>query len=205
MDFTLYPFDRQKCNFIISLIKTSKFQVRCGYFISILYKSPCAAEFPVMVKRPPDTLFQEFQTKINASKILNGNDSIFQAETEMFRFSVHPLDFDIVDGQLSKWSEMKGNYEVKQQHFSVSGFVLDLKRIPTPYLTNIYFPTGLLTIISFIGFMIPVDIIPGRMALLVTIFLMLVNTSSTERNRGPKVNNIEWNLIFFISTSINQF
>ena len=101
--------------------------------------------------------------------------------------SVH-WDLTGVDGQLSKWSESKGIYEVKQQRFSVSGFVLNLKRISTPFLTNTYFPTGLLTIISFIGFVIPVDIVPGRMALLVTIFLMLVNTSSTERSRGPKVN-----------------
>ena len=150
-------------------------------------------------------MFQKFQTKINASKISNGNESIFQAKTEMFRFSVHPLDFDFVDGQLSKWSEMKGNYEVKQHHFSVSGFVLDLERLPTPYLINIYFPSGLLTIISFIGFVIPVDIVPGRMALLVTIFLMLINTSSTERNRGPKVIKIEWGEIYFMSTSINTF
>lgn len=131
---------------------------------------------------------QVFQTKINASQISNGNESLFQAETEMFRLSVSPLGFDSVDGQLSKWSESKGIYEVKQQRFSVSGFVLNLKRISTPFLTNTYFPTGLLTIISFIGFVIPVDIVPGRMALLVTIFLMLVNTSSTERSRGPKVN-----------------
>ena len=33
----------------------------------------------------------------------------------------------------------------------------------------------------------PVDKIPGRMALLVTTFLMLVNISSTERNKGPVV------------------
>ena len=33
MDFTLYPFDRQKCNFIISLIKNTKFQVMNGHFV----------------------------------------------------------------------------------------------------------------------------------------------------------------------------
>ena len=52
---------------------------------------------------------------------------------------------------------------------------------------NTYLPTLLLTLASFIGFVIPVAIVPGRMALLVTIFLMLVNISSTERNRGPVV------------------
>ena len=52
---------------------------------------------------------------------------------------------------------------------------------------NTYLPTFLLTMISFIGFLIPVDAVPGRMALLVTTFLMLVNISSTEKDRGPEV------------------
>ena len=74
--------------------------------------------------------------------------------------------------------------------YSRSGFAVVLTRDPSPFFTNTYLPTGLLTIISFIGFVIPVDMVPGRMALLVTIFLMLVNISTTERNRGPIVRTI---------------
>ena len=73
---------------------------------------------------------------------------------------------------------------------SMSGFTMTLKRNPSPFFTNTYLPTGLLTIMSFIGFVIPIDMVPGRMALLVTIFLMLVNISSTERNKGPMVREI---------------
>ena len=38
---------------------------------------------------------------------------------------------------------------------------------------------------SWIGFFIPVEIVPGRMALLVTIFLMLINTANTSRENNP--------------------
>ena len=55
---------------------------------------------------------------------------------------------------------------------------------------NTYLPTALLTFASFIGFLIPVDMVPGRMALLVTIFLMLVNIRSTEQRTGPVVSQI---------------
>ena len=72
--------------------------------------------------------------------------------------------------------------------FSLSGFVIHLERSATPFLVNTYLPTSLLTIASFMGFLIPVEKVPGRMALLVTIFLMLVNISSTERMRGPVVS-----------------
>ena len=69
--------------------------------------------------------------------------------------------------------------------FSLSGFELVMARSLTPFLMNVYIPTYLLTSASFIGFLIPVDMVPGRMALLVTIFLMLVNMSSSERSKGP--------------------
>ena len=62
---------------------------------------------------------------------------------------------------------------------------------------NTYLPTGLLTLASFIGFLIPVDMVPGRMALLVTIFLMLVNIRGTEERTGPVVNQ----LTFFDNSS----
>ena len=71
--------------------------------------------------------------------------------------------------------------------FSRSGFTLIMERSPTPFFMNTYIPTALLTLSSFIGFLIPVDMVPGRMAVLVTTFLMLVNISSTERDRGPEV------------------
>ena len=71
---------------------------------------------------------------------------------------------------------------------SASGFTVVLARTPYPFFTNTFMPTALLTIASLIGFVIPVDLVPGRMALLVTTFLMLVNIYTTERNRGPIVS-----------------
>lgn len=72
--------------------------------------------------------------------------------------------------------------------YPTSGFTIELTRSPTPFYMNTYLPTGLLTLASFIGFVIPVEIVPGRMALLVTTFLMLVNIKSTERYVGPVVS-----------------
>ena len=55
---------------------------------------------------------------------------------------------------------------------------------------NTYLPTALVTLASFIGFLIPVDMVPGRMALLVTTFLMLVNIGGTEQRTGPEVSQL---------------
>ena len=79
------------------------------------------------------------------------------------------------------------------QNYSVAGFEIRLKRRSDAILINTYLPCMMLLLISFIGFFIPVDMIPGRMALLVTIFLMLVNISSTEKTNGPNVFDTEQN------------
>ena len=96
---------------------------------------------------------------------------------------IHNPKFDLGLDNLASYRYVDGN-----ETFSRSGFTLVLKRSPTPFFMNVYLPTALLTVSSFIGFLIPVDVVPGRMALLVTTFLMLVNMSSTERNRGPVVS-----------------
>ena len=71
-----------------------------------------------------------------------------------------------------------------------TGFAVSLTRFPYPFFFNTYLPTELLTLISFIGFLIPVDVVPGRTALLVTIFLMLVNISNMVQSRGPVVRTV---------------
>ena len=79
-------------------------------------------------------------------------------------------------------------YNDTDQTFSLSGFTITLSRSFSPYISSTYLPTAILTVASFIGFLIPVDMVPGRMALLVTILLMLVNIKSTERRMGPVVS-----------------
>ena len=69
--------------------------------------------------------------------------------------------------------------------YSVAGFQFRLSREFGSIFTNDYLPCMMLLLISFIGFFIPVQMVPGRMALLVTIFLMLVNIGNSERSNMP--------------------
>ena len=50
-----------------------------------------------------------------------------------------------------------------------------------------HWTSGLFVIVSWISFLIPMDVIPGRMALLVTLFLVLVNIFNTVTTNTPKV------------------
>ena len=96
--------------------------------------------------------------------------------------------FDIEFNELSDTTYLTKTNE----EFSLTGFSIIIMRSPSPYYMNVFLPSGVLTITSLIGFLIPPELVPGRMGLLVTIFLMLVNISSTERNRGPAVRKVQF-------------
>ena len=151
MDFSLYPFDTQKCDYVIQSITKNK-----------SYQGPLTVNTPLH-HTLTGTSFQVFDTIIDRSGAID--------HTEKFDLSFVEL----------------GEKELSES-YPITGFRVELARSPAPFYTNTYLPTGLLTIASFIGFVIPVEIVPGRMALLVTTFLMLVNIKSTERTVGPVVS-----------------
>ena len=58
------------------------------------------------------------------------------------------------------------------------------------YFQRFIIVAGLFVIVSWISFLIPMDVIPGRMALLVTLFLVLVNIFNTVTTNTPKAEGL---------------
>ena len=96
-------------------------------------------------------------------------------------------------------------------NYSLTGFEMKLvrnsakyKEIPSfkPYFENFiffssfrylyiyYLPSGLFVIVSWSSFLIPPEVVPGRMALLVTLFLVLINIFNTITNLSPNVEGM---------------
>ena len=75
-------------------------------------------------------------------------------------------------------------------NFSLAGFEMTLHRYVSTYIITYYLPSGLFVIVSWISFLIPMDVIPGRMALLVTLFLVLVNIFNTVTTNTPKAEGL---------------
>ena len=98
----------------------------------------------------------------------------------------HNEKFDISFKSLRNTTgRLMGNKEI----FSLGGFEVIMKRSPYPFFINTYIPSAMLTLTSFIGFLIPVNIEEGRrMALLITVLLTLVTVGGIERNKGPVVS-----------------
>ena len=72
----------------------------------------------------------------------------------------------------------------------MAGFELTLRRKVSHYIITYYLPSGMFVIVSWISFLVPPDIVPGRMTLLVTVFLVLVNIFNTITTNIPKAEGL---------------
>ena len=67
-------------------------------------------------------------------------------------------------------------------NYSVTGFEMILTRRMSHYMITYYLPSSLFVVVSWTSFLIPSDDIQGRMALLVTLFLVLVRLKWLSRD-----------------------
>ena len=75
-------------------------------------------------------------------------------------------------------------------NYSLTGYEMTLKRNSLKYIVNYYLPSGLFVIVSWVSFLIPPEIVPGRMTLLVTIFLVLINIFNNVTSNSPNVEGL---------------
>ena len=81
-------------------------------------------------------------------------------------------------------------------NYSVAGFELILQRKMSFYIVTYYLPSGLFVVVSWISFLVNPEVIPGRMTLLVTIFLVLINIFNTIQTNSPKAEGLTGMLFY---------
>ena len=67
---------------------------------------------------------------------------------------------------------------------------MKLKRHLLKYLIIYYLPSGLFVVVSWVSFLIPPDVVPGRMAMLITLFLVLTNIFNMITANSPNVEGM---------------
>ena len=75
-------------------------------------------------------------------------------------------------------------------NLSVTGFEVQLTRHRNRYVMYTHMPSALFVCVSWISFVVPVEAIPGRIALLVTLILVLINIFNTSVNNQPTSETI---------------
>ena len=65
--------------------------------------------------------------------------------------------------------------ELHQRHVTAIGMSIKMKRKMTPHIYRYYLPCGIIVFMSFFSLMIPLTAIPGRVSMVVTLFLTITN------------------------------
>ena len=65
--------------------------------------------------------------------------------------------------------------------YAACGFQVKLVRKTMQYLVQVYLPSGMFVLVSWVSFLIKPEVVPGRMAMLVTLFLVLINIFNSVR------------------------
>jgi len=85
--------------------------------------------------------------------------------------------------------------------YAACGFQVRLQRKQMQYIVQVYLPTSLFVIVSWVSFLIKPEVVPGRMALLVTLFLVLINIFNSVREQAPissRLNAVDLYLVVCI-------
>ena len=85
--------------------------------------------------------------------------------------------------------------ELSSGNYSACGFRVHLNRKRSQLIFQIYLPCILFVFVSWVSFLIRPQVVPGRMALLVTLFLVLVNIFNTVRSGSPIPSSTQLNAI----------
>ena len=72
-----------------------------------------------------------------------------------------------------------------ERSYSFVGFKLTLKRVFIKHLLSYYFPSLIMVAVSWTSFIIPPEVVPARMALLITVLLVLVNLLGAIIDKQP--------------------
>ena len=83
-------------------------------------------------------------------------------------------------------------------NFSITGIEITFTRHKLKYLYVYYLPSGLFVVVSWASFLIPPEIVPGRMAMLITLFLVLTNIFNVSQKQTCTIiiGNGFWGWLF---------
>ena len=117
------------------------------------------------------------------------------ADVKLYQNLSHP-EFQIGIVPFLRETIEKGNIAV-----SVSGFSLLIQRKYFPYIMSYFTPCFMMVLTSWISFSVNYEAVPGKLGLLLTLLLMLINMSNTISQTIPKSDTVcPLILWLFIST-----
>ena len=85
--------------------------------------------------------------------------------------------------------------------YAACGFTVELNRMRMQNIVQVYLPSTMFVMVSWVSFLIKPEVVPGRMALLVTLFLVLTNIFNGVKASAPvskRLNAVDLYLVVCI-------
>lgn len=124
-------------------------------------------------------------------------------------FSDPTLESDFVGRSLQHaitWKNISKSRQIvtlTSGKYAACGFEIGLKRKHEPLVFQVYIPCILFVTVSWISFIIDPKVVPGRMSLLVILFLVIINTFNAAKANSPSSSSTSLNAIeTFVVTCI---
>ena len=93
----------------------------------------------------------------------------------------------------------------KKNGYHVVGFEITLSRIGTPYMMSYFLPAFGMSCIGSISFLIMPESVPGRVALLLTLMLLLISFLNAIQNQIPKSDGMTAIGLYLLSSLLAVF
>jgi len=94
-----------------------------------------------------------------------------------------------------KLSKRRKIVRLTSGNYAACGFEVVLKRKHEPLMYQVYIPCILFVMVSWISFIIDPKIVPGRMSLLVILFLVIINVFNNVKSSAPSASSSKLNAI----------
>jgi len=113
--------------------------------------------------------------------------------------------------QLEPLPEQYSIVNLPSGHYAACGFQVRLQRKQMQYQIQVYLPSFMFVVTSWVSFLIKPEVVPGRMALLVTLFLVLINIFNSVREQAPissRLNAVDLYLVvcvFFVFSALMEY
>ena len=114
---------------------------------------------------------------LSTDQIVNCSSS-YTLENKNQRHLQHIINFEPL-------AEEDRSFGVQGNEFALCGFTINVRRTRVQIIFQVYITSILFVIVSWVSFLIKPEIVPGRMGLLVTIFLVLINIFNGVKSYSP--------------------
>ena len=124
--------------------------------------------------------------------------STYTLENKNQRHLQHDITFEPL-------AEEDQSFGVQGNKFALCGLTINIRRTRVQIIFQVYITSILFVFVSWVSFLIKPDIVPGRMGLLITIFLVLINIFNGVKSYSPVSSSLNAVDIYLVGCIFQVF